>query len=78
MNCKDCIYYSPQRIQGLSAEKSGRGYCRRHPPQISDRLVERNYTQGLAGCELSCKCSWWPGVAESDHCGEYRAEGGGE
>jgi hypothetical protein len=69
--CEYCRHWKAQRIQGTPAEKSGKGYCTAHPPQISDRLVGKHFVQGLTGCELSLKCSWWPATDKADGCGEF-------
>jgi|WetSurMetagenome_2_1015567.scaffolds.fasta_scaffold329867_2 hypothetical protein len=73
-SCGECRHWRPQKIQSTAAEKSGKGYCAAHPPQISDRLVEKNYVQGLVGCELALKCSWWPATDKSDGCGEFQSK----
>ena len=76
--CATCEYFSPQPIQSTPAHKSGKGFCCRYPPRISEFQVGRFFVEGYRGCELGLKCSWWPAVDEQMGCGEYRKGGGDE
>lgn len=73
-SCSECRFWDAQRIQGKGPDISGVGYCRRSFPQVSDRLVERHFTQGLTGCELAAKCSFWPASLAGDSCGEFQSK----
>lgn len=73
-SCGECRYWKAMPIQSKKAEVSGSGFCCRYPPQVSDRLVEKHFIQGLTGCELSLKCSWWPGTNAADGCGEFQSK----
>jgi hypothetical protein len=72
--CGDCLYWKPQKIQSTPAEKSCKGFCTCNPPQISDRQVEKYFSQGLRGCELGLHCSWWPATDQNDGCGKFAAK----
>jgi hypothetical protein len=69
--CEYCRHWKAQAIQGTKADKSGKGYCAAHPPQISDYQTAKFFGEGLRGCELSLKVSWWPATEKADGCGEF-------
>lgn len=73
MKCESCKFWSPQAIQSTPAERSGKGCCRRYPPQISDRQIEKYFAQGLRGCELGLQATTWPATDGGDGCGEHKA-----
>jgi hypothetical protein len=69
MECKTCQFFSPDKIQRKI--NHSKGWCRRYPPSISDRLAEKHIREGLTGLELAATVSLWPGVDDANGCGEH-------
>ena len=70
--CGTCCHWRPQKIQSTPADKTGKGFCCRYPPQISDYQVAKYFAGGLRGCELGVECTWWPATDKADGCGEHK------